>query len=50
MGLKDTPLYNEAALSTIRERMNDIKARITERNKQIKQLIADNSGSTGETA
>jgi regulator of protease activity HflC (stomatin/prohibitin superfamily) len=48
MGIKDTPLYSEEDLSAIRARINDIKIRITERNKQIKQLLPDNSLPTGE--
>ncbi len=39
MGLKGTSLYTDEDIKTIRTRMNEITARIKERNKQINDLV-----------
>jgi regulator of protease activity HflC (stomatin/prohibitin superfamily) len=41
MGLTDKPLYSDADIRAIREQLNDITARVTKRDKEIKQIMND---------
>ncbi|MEM7031015.1 MAG: SPFH domain-containing protein [Chloroflexota bacterium] len=41
MGLTDKPLYTQQDIETIRGRINEIRQRVTERNKEIKGIVEE---------